>query len=60
MSDMGTREAAKMWHVTQQTVQKWCREGKIYGATQDEKGCPWHIPKTAKPPKEIKKEGKKK
>ena len=50
MADMGTKEAAKKWGVTQETVQKWCREGKIEGATQDKKGSPWHIPKNAKMP----------
>ena len=50
MADMGTKEAAKKWGVTQETVQKWCREGKIEGATQDKKGSPWHIPKNAKIP----------
>ena len=50
MSDIGTSEAAKKWGVNQNTVQKWCREGKIIGATQDKKGSPWHIPKNAKKP----------
>ena len=50
MSDIGTNEAAKKWGVNQNTVQKWCREGKIIGATQDKKGSPWHIPKNAKKP----------
>ena len=50
MSDMGTLEASKLWDVTQETVAKWCREGKILGATQDKPGSPWHIPKDAQPP----------
>ena len=50
MADIGTKEAAKKWGVSQVTVQKWCREGKIEGATQDKKGSPWHIPKDAKSP----------
>lgn len=58
MSDMGTKEASKKFGVTQKTVEKWCREGKIEGATQDKKGSPWHIPKNAKKP-ELKKENKK-
>lgn len=37
MADIGTKEAAKKWGVSQVTVQKWCREGKIKGATQDKK-----------------------
>ncbi len=55
MADMGTKEASKLWGVPQTTIQKWCRNGKIDGATQDKKGSPWHIPKDAVPP--IKKKG---
>ena len=51
MADMGTREAAKKFEVSQKTVEKWCREGKLKGATQDKKGSPWHIPENAIPPK---------
>lgn len=51
MADMGAREAAKKYGVSQKTVEKWCREGKLKGATQDKKGSPWHIPKNATPPK---------
>lgn len=47
---MGTREASEKFGVSQKTVEKWCREGKIAGATQDKKGSPWHIPKTATAP----------
>ena len=43
MADIGTKEAAKRLGVTQETVAKWCREGKLVGATQDKKGSPWHI-----------------
>lgn len=50
MADMGTKEASEKWGVSQETVQRWCREGKIEGATQDKNGSPWHIPKNAKPP----------
>ena len=50
MADIGTKEAAKKWGVSQSTVQKWCREGKIKGATQDKSGSPWHSPQTAKRP----------
>lgn len=50
MADMGTKEAAQKWGVTQDTVSKWCREGKIKNATQDKKGSPWHIPQNAKCP----------
>ena len=55
MSDMGTKEASKKWGVTQSTVQKWCREGKIANATQDFKGSTWHIPENAVPPIQRKK-----
>lgn len=58
MADMGTKEAAEKFGVSQKTVEKWCRDGKIEGATQDKKGSPWHIPKNAKR-SEIKKEKKK-
>lgn len=51
MSDsIGTKEAAELWQVTQATVSKWCREGKIPGAEQDAKGSPWRIPKNSKRP----------
>lgn len=41
--DIGTSKAAELLGVTQQTVQRWCREGKLKTATQDAKGRPWHI-----------------
>ena len=47
MADIGTKEAAERWGVSQALVQKWCREGKIPNATQDGKGSPWHIPNDA-------------
>ena len=50
MADIGTKEAAKKWNVRQETVQIWCREHKIKGATQDSKGSPWHIPADVVPP----------
>ena len=50
MADMGTREASEKWGVAQKTAEKWCRESKIVGVTQDKKGSPWHIPKDAIPP----------
>ena len=50
MADIGTKEAAEKWAVSQQTVQTWCRKGLIAGATQDKKGSPWHIPKDAQKP----------
>ncbi|MBP3392739.1 MAG: helix-turn-helix domain-containing protein [Clostridia bacterium] len=52
MSDIGTKEASIKWGVSQKTIQRWCREGKIPNATQDGKGSPWHIPINAKPPRD--------
>lgn len=45
---MGTKEAAEIWHVSRDTVRRWCNKQWIR-ATQDAKGCPWHIIKTEKP-----------
>ena len=49
MADMGTREAAELWGVSQDRVRKYCyrycrrkNDGLI---TQDEKGSAYHIPK---------------
>ena len=47
---IGTREFAEKYGVTQATVSKWCREGKIPNCNQDGKGSPWQIPKDAVPP----------
>lgn len=57
MADMGTREAAEKWGVSQSIVAKWCREGLIPNATQDKVGSPWHLPKDAKPPIKKRKVG---
>lgn len=54
MSYMGTRQASEKWGYPVETIQKWCREKKIEGATQDRKGSPWHIPENAKCPAPIK------
>ena len=55
MADMGTKEAAEKWGISQATVQKWCREGLITPLpTQDKKGSPWHIPKDAVSPRTTK------
>ena len=48
---MGTKEASEKWGYSQQTIARWCREGRIPDASQDSKGSPWHIPKKAKCPK---------
>ena len=54
MADMGTKQAAEKWGYSQQTIQKWCREGIIKNATQDSKYSSWHIPQNTKCPKIIK------
>ena len=57
MADMGTKEAAEKWGVTQATVAKWCRDKKISPIpTQDKQGSPWHIAKDAVPT--VKRKGK--
>lgn len=52
---MSTVEAAELWGVTQATVSKWCREGRLKSGTkpceQDRKGSPWRIRRDAIPPK---------
>lgn len=47
---MGTLEASQRWERSQGTISKWCREGRIPGATQDRPGSPWHIPNGAQCP----------
>ena len=41
---------AEEWNYSKQTVQKWCRTGKIPGAEQDAPNHPWRIPDDAVPP----------
>ena len=48
---MGTKEASNLWGVSQNTITRWCREGKIMGVEQDDVRSPWRIPKNAVPPK---------
>ena len=45
MADMGTKEAAEKWGVTQRQVADWCRKVKDFRITQDKPRSPWHIPK---------------
>lgn len=45
---MGAKEAVKRWDATQGTIFGWCREGRIDGVGQDERGSPWKILKEAK------------
>ena len=51
MEYMGTKEAAERWGYSQSTISKWCREGLISTAEQDEKGSPWRIPINEECPK---------
>lgn len=44
MADMGTKEAANRWGVSQRKVQEFCRKTKDSRITQDKKGSPYHIP----------------
>ena len=55
MADMGTKEAAEKWGVSQRRVQNYCRITKDQRITQDKKGSPYHIPKDY--PNPFKKEG---
>ena len=47
MADMGTKEAAKLWGVSQGRVRSWCRrmKDKDPRITQDKEGSTYHIPK---------------
>ena len=45
MADMGTREAAEKWGVSQRKVQDFCRKSKDPQITQDKPKSTWHIPK---------------
>lgn len=40
---IGTSKAAEILGVKQDTVSRWCREGKFKTARQDKKGSPWMI-----------------
>ena len=54
MADNGTKFFSELWGVSQATIAKWCREGKIPGATQDKPKSPWHIPANAVKPNDSK------
>ena len=45
MADMGTKEAAELWGVSQRKVQNFCRETNDPRITQDKPKSPYHIPK---------------
>lgn len=44
MDFMGTKQASEILGVSQSTISKWCREGRIPDAEQDASGSPWRIP----------------
>lgn len=44
MEYMGTKEASEKWQVNQNTISRWCREGRIPEAEQDAERSPWRIP----------------
>lgn len=46
---IGTKEASKLWGVSQGTISRWCRKKLVY-AEQDAPGSPWRIPKNTIPP----------
>jgi len=49
MSMIGVSAFAEKFGVKEETVRKWCREGKIR-AEQDGKWKPWRIPEDEVPP----------
>lgn len=55
---MGTREASDNWGYAQNTIARWCKEGRIEGAMQYGNRGTWYIPKDAKCPKPVKKKEK--
>ncbi|MBO5170100.1 MAG: helix-turn-helix domain-containing protein [Candidatus Faecousia sp.] len=44
---MGTKEASLLWGYPQNTISRWCQQGKIPGAQQTAPCSPWLIPKDA-------------
>ena len=45
MADMGTKEAADLWGVSQSRVRYYCQKTTDPRITQDKKGSPYHIPR---------------
>jgi hypothetical protein len=41
---MSTLVASELWDMKMTSITRLCREGRIPGAKQDKKGCPWRIP----------------
>lgn len=44
---MGTKQASALWGYPQNTISRWCQQGKIPGAVQTAPCSPWLIPKDA-------------
>ena len=62
MADMGTREAAEKWGVSQKRVRdfcyRYCRRPNDGQITQDKEGSAYHIPKDFPNPFDEKKKEK--
>lgn len=46
---MSSERASEVWDYSLNTVRKYCQEGKIRGAFEDERDC-WRIPDYTYPP----------
>ena len=44
---MGTKEASLLWGYPQNTISRWCQQGKSPGAQQPAPCSPWLIPRDA-------------
>ena len=44
---MGTKEASLLWGYPQNTISRWCQQGKVPGAQQTAPCSPWLIPRDA-------------
>lgn len=51
---LGVLAFAEKYGVSEDTVRRWCRKGKISGAEQDGNRKPWRIPEDAVPPRRNK------
>lgn len=49
MKDLTTTQAARQLGVSRQTVGRWCRDGLLVGAHEEDagRGPVWHIPPAA-------------
>lgn len=43
-SYVGTKKASEISGLSQATIARRCREGRVPGAVQDAPRSPWHIP----------------